>query len=158
MSGSGLVDNTDNAISNFEFDHAPKQTPSRFNGNQVKQLVLLLLVVQNVATILSMKQASGIRATDGRQALTTSIVVMVEILKVAFCITEIIVRRRGIHGLMTEISEDILSRQGETAMMMVPCFLYFVQNNLLLVAVASLDPPVYYVVSQVKNKLQSFKL
>lgn len=34
--------------------------------------------------------------------------------------------------------------------MMVPCFLYFVQNNLLLAAVANLDPPVYYVVSQLK--------
>ena len=86
----GLVDKTDNAIS--DFDHAQEQTPSRFNRNQVKQLVLLLLVVQNVATILSMKQASGIRARDGRQALTTSIVVMVEILKVALCITEILVR------------------------------------------------------------------
>ncbi len=62
-------------------------------------------------------------------------------------------RRRGIHGLIAEISEDILSQPAETAMMMVPCFLYFVQNNLLLVAVASLDPPVYYVVSQVKKKL-----
>jgi hypothetical protein len=62
-------------------------------------------------------------------------------------------RRRGIHGLIAEISEDILSKPAETAMMMVPCFLYFVQINLLLVAVASLDPPVYYVVSQVKKKL-----
>jgi hypothetical protein len=51
---------------------------------------------------------------------------------------------------MTEIPENILSRPAETAMMMVPCFLYFVQNNLLLVAVASLDPLVYYVVSQLK--------
>jgi hypothetical protein len=88
----GLVDKTDNAISNFDIDHDKEQTPSRFNRNQVKQLVLLLLVVQNVATILSMKQASGIRARDGRQALTTSIVVMVEILKVALCSTEILVR------------------------------------------------------------------
>ena len=92
MPDAGLVDKTDNAISNFDFDHAQEQTPSRFNRNQVKQLVLLLLVVQNVATILSMKQASGIRARDGRQALTTSIVVMVEILKVALCSTEILVR------------------------------------------------------------------
>jgi hypothetical protein len=66
--------------------------------------------------------------------------------------SEMTCRRRGIHGLIAEISEDILSKPAETAMMMVPCFLYFVQNNLLL-AVASLDPPVYYVVSQVKNKL-----
>jgi hypothetical protein len=67
-------------------------------------------------------------------------------------------RRRGLNGLMTEISEDILSRPAETAMMMVPCFLYFVQNNLLLVAVASLDPPVYYVVSQVNKKIANFQL
>ena len=68
--------------------------------------------------------------------------------------SEMTCRRRGIHGLMTEMSEDIISRPAETAMMMVPCFLYFVQNNLLLVAVASLDPPVYYVVSQVKKKCE----
>ncbi len=72
--------------------------------------------------------------------------------------SEMTCRRTGIHGLMTEISEEILSRPAETAMMMVPCFLYFVQNNLLLMAVASLNPPVYYVVSQVKNKLVSCKL
>ncbi len=75
-----------------------------------------------------------------------------------FADSEVTCRRRGLRGLMTEISGEIISRPAETAMMMVPCFLYFVQNNLLLIAVASLDPPVYYVVSQVKNMLQSFKL
>ena len=75
---------------------------------------------------------------------------MVENLKVALCSTEILVRRRGLNGLMTEIPENILSRPAETATMMVPCFLYFLQNNLLLLAVASLGPPVYYVVSQLK--------
>ena len=72
--------------------------------------------------------------------------------------SEMTYRRRGLNGLMTEISEDILSRPAETAMMMVPCFLYFLQNNLLLVAVASLDPPVYYVVSQVKKNIANFQL
>ena len=52
-------------------------------------------------------------------------------------------------GLISEISDDILSKPLETSLMMIPCFLYFVQNNLLLLAVANLDPPVYYVVSQV---------
>ena len=66
-------------------------------------------------------------------------------------------RRRGLNGLMTEISEDILSRPAETAMMMVPCFLYFVQNNATLVAVANLDPPVFYVVAQVKNNCKVFR-
>lgn len=62
-----------------------------------------------------------------------------------------ICRRRGIRGLLAEISVDILSKKLETAKMMVPCFLYFIQNNLLLVAVANLEPPVYYVVSQVTD-------
>ena len=53
-------------------------------------------------------------------------------------------------GLIAEISEDNLANPAETAMMMVPCFLYSIQNNLLLLAVSSLDPPVYYVVSQPK--------
>ena len=58
-------------------------------------------------------------------------------------------RRKGFQGMVSEISDDILSKPSETTMMMIPCFLYFVQNNLLLLAVANLDPPVYYVVSQV---------
>ena len=89
-------------------------------------------------------------ARDGLQALTTSIIVMAEMLKLALCTCEILVRRRGVQGFVAEISEDILAKPAETAMMMVPCFLYFIQNNLLLLAVSSLDPPVYYVVSQLK--------
>ena len=59
---------------------------------KIKFWVLALLVVQNVATILLMKQASKVKATDGRQALSTSIVLIVEIVKVFFCVTEIVIR------------------------------------------------------------------
>ena len=58
-------------------------------------------------------------------------------------------RKKGISGLILELYDGIISKQAETAWMMVPCCLYFIQNNLLLWAVAKLDPPVYYVVSQV---------
>ena len=59
---------------------------------QIKALVLGLLVVQNVASILSMKQASRQKASDGRQALNSSIVVTSEVVKVSICIAEIFVR------------------------------------------------------------------
>ena len=59
---------------------------------QVKYLVLVLLVVQNVATILSMKQASTQNARDGHYVLTTAIVLMVEILKMTVCTGEILIR------------------------------------------------------------------
>eukprot|EP00802_Teleaulax_amphioxeia_P014059 Tamp_14118.p1 GENE.Tamp_14118~~Tamp_14118.p1 ORF type:complete len:375 (+),score=44.73 Tamp_14118:164-1288(+) len=117
---------------------------------QIKALVLGLLVVQNVASILSMKQASRQKASDGRQALNSSIVVTSEVVKVSICIAEIFVRKKGIRGLILELYDGIISKQAETAWMMVPCCLYFVQNNLLLLAVAKLNPPVYYVVSQLK--------
>ena len=61
----------------------------------------------------------------------------------------LVYRKKGIRGLILELYDGIISKQAETAWMMVPCCLYFVQNNLLLLAVAKLNPPVYYVVSQV---------
>ena len=61
----------------------------------------------------------------------------------------LVYRKKGIRGLVLELYDGIISKQAETAWMMVPCCLYFVQNNLLLLAVAKLNPPVYYVVSQV---------
>ena len=67
-----------------------KQT--NLSSLQVKYLVLVLLIVQNVATILSMKQASRQKAGDGHYALTTAIVLMVEILKVTVCTAEIFIR------------------------------------------------------------------
>jgi len=47
------------------------------------------------------------------------------------------------------INDGILGKPAETVTMFVPCCLYFIQNNLLLLAVANLDAPVYYLVSQV---------
>ena len=71
-------------------DLEAKQT--NLSSLQVKYLVLVLLIVQNVATILSMKQASRQKAGDGHYALTTAIVLMVEILKVTVCTAEIFIR------------------------------------------------------------------
>lgn len=57
-----------------------------------KSIVLLLLVVQNVASILSMKQASRQQTSDGLKAISTSVVLISEVVKVTICLTEICVR------------------------------------------------------------------
>lgn len=119
-------------------------------AQRVKYGVLCLLIVQNASTILCMKQASLVKSGDGHQALSTCMVVMVEGVKVVMCMLEIAIRNKGAAGLAWELHRDILSKPRETGGLMLPCLLYFVQNNLLLLAVANLDPPVYYVVSQLK--------
>ncbi len=58
----------------------------------IKHIVLALLVIQNVTSILCMKHASRQKASDGHQALTTSIVVVSEVVKVTICLGEIFVR------------------------------------------------------------------
>jgi hypothetical protein len=95
-------------------------TPTNEIPKTLKYGVLALLIVQNVATIVSMKQASRQPSSDGRQALMTSIVVMVELVKVTICTSEIAIRRRGLQGLWVEILDEIVSKRRETALMMVP--------------------------------------
>ena len=58
------------------------------------------------------------------------------------CMLEITIRNQGAAGLAGELHRDVLSEPRETGELMLPCLLYFLQNNLLLLAVANLEPPV----------------
>ena len=56
-------------------------TPSR----NMTKLALLALVFQNSSLILTMKQAALVPSEDGKKALTSTVVVMVEVFKVRTC-------------------------------------------------------------------------
>ena len=56
-------------------------TPSR----NMTKLALLALVFQNSSLILTMKQAALVPSDDGKKALTSTVVVMVEVFKVRTC-------------------------------------------------------------------------
>ena len=49
------------------------------------KLALLALVFQNSSLILTMKQAALVPSEDGKKALTSTVVVMVEVFKVRTC-------------------------------------------------------------------------
>lgn len=87
-----VLESSNNTHLNFKSSLELQTRFFTFSAMQIKYLVLLLLILQNVATILSMKWASRHKASDGHQALTTSIVVMVEFVKVTVCTCEIFVR------------------------------------------------------------------
>ncbi len=107
-------------INKDQIKNIPHSSPTNEIPKSLKYGVLTLLIFQNVATIMSMKQASRQPSSDGRQALMTSIVVMVELIKVTICASEIAIRKKGLHGLWAEISDEIVSKRRETALMMVP--------------------------------------
>ncbi len=110
-----LLDSNEDLIKDISPSSPPNEIPKT-----LKYGVLTLLIVQNVATIMSMKQASRQPSRDGRQALMTSIVVMVELIKVTICASEIAIRRKGLQGLWAEIEDEIVFKKKETALMMVP--------------------------------------
>jgi UDP-sugar transporter A1/2/3 len=147
---AGTGEDCEQGLEPEDEDGARKEAARERGLQRIKYCVLCLLVVQNVSTILCIKQASLRKADDGHQALSTCIVVMVEVIKVVLCSLEIAVRKGGPAGLFQELHRDVVSQPRETGGLMVPCILYFVQNNLLLLSVANLDPPVYYVLSQLK--------
>lgn len=51
------------------------------------------------------------------------------------CLGEITFRRRNTGGLFKELHEEIILKPKETALLLIPSFLYLVQNNLLFLAV-----------------------
>ena len=119
-------------------------------NRNARMVALLGLVIVDSAIILTMKKASMTRAGDGKNAITTTIVIMSEILKVTACCVEIMVRRRLDGGLLAEVREEILAKPRETLMLLVPAVLYLVQNNLSLIAIANLEAVVQQNVSQLK--------
>jgi len=124
--------------------------PSSSNKKTIRLLALIGLVIVDSAIILTMKQASITRGRDGKDAVTTTVVCMVETFKVAACGTEIMVRRWRDGGISAEVREEILGKPKDTMLLLVPAFLYLVQNNLSFVAVANLEAVVQQNVSQLK--------
>eukprot|EP00290_Baffinella_frigidus_P046205 CAMPEP_0180409002 /NCGR_PEP_ID=MMETSP0989-20121125/42570_1 /TAXON_ID=697907 /ORGANISM="non described non described, Strain CCMP2293" /LENGTH=376 /DNA_ID=CAMNT_0022412963 /DNA_START=143 /DNA_END=1274 /DNA_ORIENTATION=+ len=119
-------------------------------AHKVKYVALFTLVFQNTTLILMMKMASQTKAGDGRNALTTTAVVMVETFKVTACLLEMQWRRRSSGGAYTEIKDEIFGKPRESMLLLLPSFLYLLQNNLLFVAVANLEAAVYQVTAQLK--------
>jgi hypothetical protein len=64
----------------------------------------------------------------------------VELFKVIACTLEITARRGGIGGLVQELDEQIYRKPRETALLLIPSFLYLIQNNLLFIAVIITTP------------------
>ncbi|CAK9025953.1 UDP-N-acetylglucosamine transporter (Golgi UDP-GlcNAc transporter) (Solute carrier family 35 member A3) [Durusdinium trenchii] len=116
---------------------------------ELKYLSLVLLVVQNVGLVLSIKYSKVHRAEDGLAYLSSTAVVTAELLKfLAALALE--------YALETPSGESFLDKMRseffnvDTVKLSVPGILYCIQNNLLFVALTNLSVAVYQVSAQIK--------
>eukprot|EP01137_Pigoraptor_chileana_P011603 Opistho-2@62723 len=113
----------------------------------IKYLSLLVLVVQNTSLVLLMRYS---RTVDGPMYISSTAVVMAEVMKLATCLAIIVKEQGGISGLVRTLQDDIIGKPRETLMVGVPALLYTIQNNLLYVAVSNLEAATFQVTYQLK--------
>lgn len=123
------------------------QTP-QICGIPIKYLALVLLTVQNASQMLFMRYAKMPREGQG-DYLSTTAVVMQELLKLTACVV-IITVTQGFSGMLNEIYTKVIVNWKDTLLVGVPAGVYMVQNNLLYIAMENLDAAVCQVAYQLK--------
>lgn len=122
---------------------AAKREPAKYGA-------LVTLIFQNSALVLLMR-SSQVGANDGRaRYLTTTAVVCMEALKLIASLAILVVTQGSFGRVGSLLYTEIFLNMGGTLAMAVPSLLYVIQNNLLYIAVANLEPGTYQVTYQLK--------
>ncbi|KAK5650708.1 hypothetical protein RI129_001737 [Pyrocoelia pectoralis] len=113
----------------------------------LKYVSLITLTIQNALLGLSMRYA---RTREGDMFLSSTAVLMAELVKLVTCLSIIYVQSGGIVQLFQEIHKNIIKQPMDTLKVCVPSFVYVLQNNLLYVSASHLDAATYQVTYQLK--------
>jgi len=120
---------------------------SAADHNVLKYISLITLTVQNALLSLSMRYA---RTREGDLFLSSTAVLLSEIVKLSICLAIVYIQRGGITGLIATINSQIVQQPKDTLKVCIPSFVYVVQNNLLYVSASHLDAATYQVTYQLK--------
>ncbi|CAH0552009.1 unnamed protein product [Brassicogethes aeneus] len=113
----------------------------------LKYVSLVTLTLQNAVLGLSMRYA---RTRDGDMFLSSTAVLMSEVIKLVTCIAIVYVESGGVLGLFESLDRSIVRNKLDTLKVCVPSLVYVVQNNLLYVSASHLDAATYQVTYQLK--------
>ena len=108
----------------------------------LKYVSLATLTLQNAVFILMMRY---VRTREGNMFMSTTAVIMSEVLKCAACLPIILFQEGSLMGWLRHLNENILQQPMDCLKISVPSILYTLQNNLLFVAVSNLDAAVFQV-------------
>ncbi|KAG5897203.1 hypothetical protein JTB14_022556 [Gonioctena quinquepunctata] len=117
------------------------------NSNKLKYISLVTLTLQNAILGLSMRYA---RTREGDMFLSSTAVLMSEVVKLVTCVVLVYLESGGIVQLFESIDKQIIKQPIDTLKICVPSFVYLVQNNLLYVSASHLDAATYQVTYQLK--------
>jgi drug/metabolite transporter (DMT)-like permease len=117
---------------------------SRWREKLLVPAVLSLLVVQNACQMLSMRYTK----VSGGAYLSSTAVVVSEILKVAACLVILAAQHRG--NVLSVVYSQVILDWKDTLMVSIPALIYVMQNNLLYVAASNLDAATCQITYQLK--------
>lgn len=113
----------------------------------MKIISLLLLTPQYAVLILTMRYA---RTRPGPMFITSTAVLLAEMVKTITCFLIILVQERSLRGFAVHIYEDLLCQPWDFVKVSIPSLLFVIQNNLVFVAVSNLDAATFQVTYQLK--------
>ncbi|CAD6194388.1 unnamed protein product [Caenorhabditis auriculariae] len=123
----------------------------------LKLFSLVILIVQTTALVLTLRYS---RTQSGTKYLSSTAVVLAEILKFFTCIF-VLLRNHSYRwsSFQSEVHQEIFSSQQkvmDALKVAVPAVLYVIQNNLLFFALSKLDAATYQVTYQLKILTTAF--
>ncbi|KAK7486301.1 hypothetical protein BaRGS_00022471, partial [Batillaria attramentaria] len=113
----------------------------------LKVVSLLFLTPQYAVLILTMRY---VRTLPGPKFVTSTTVLLAEVVKTAVCFLVILVQKRGPRGFVNEVYEHLVCRPWDYAKVCLPSLMFVIQNNLVFVAVSNLDAATFQVTYQLK--------
>ncbi|KAH8048159.1 pyrimidine nucleotide-sugar transmembrane transporter [Aureococcus anophagefferens] len=131
--------------------------PSKLSASQAFKAALLVgVVVQNAALNIAARwsrvEAEAAFAETGCGAAATTVVLTVEVVKIAMALLLFALESGGVAPACAELARVTRAEPAECGKIAVPALalIYVVQNNLLLVAAANLEGPVLALFGQLK--------
>lgn len=116
-------------------------------GVPLKYLSLFCLVFQNSFLVICMRYS---RIVEGPMYLSSTAVVISELLKLLTCLVIIYVNEGSATGWRLRLKRDMIDSPYEMVKLAIPAILYTIQNNLQYVAASNLDAAVFQVTYQLK--------
>ncbi len=88
------------------------------------------------------------KQTEGGKDLyiATTLILVAELIKFVFCLILLLIQKSGSFGqLFKTVASEVIFKPWETAKLAIPSSLYTIQNNLILLALSSLDAATFQV-------------
>ncbi|KAK4026255.1 hypothetical protein OUZ56_015265 [Daphnia magna] len=125
--------------------------------NTLRYFSLFILTLQTTLTVLAMRYSR--KQTEGGKDLyiATTLVLVSELIKFMFCLILLLIQKSGsIEQLLKALGSEVIFKPSETVKLAIPSSLYTIQNNLILLALSSLDAATFQVTYQLKILTTAF--